>query len=149
MSRKEGLSEPRDEYLKLVVDADLLVLATASRLRQHWAAHAAAKDLNAAQVKVLLALMPGESIPMRALAARMDYDASNLTTVVDRLQSRGLIERQPDAVDRRVKSLTLTAAGKALRNRFWTDLVATPGPLEPLSRADVETLIRILTKLEP
>jgi len=39
-------------------------------------------------VKVLLSLVPGVAVPMRSLAERLDYDASNLTTLVDRLQRR-------------------------------------------------------------
>ncbi len=86
---------------------------------------------------------------MRELASRINYDASNLTALIDRLHSRGLIERRPDDTDRRVKSLSLTSAGESLRNRFWTDLVATPGPLEPLSREEIETLIGIMSKIAP
>jgi DNA-binding MarR family transcriptional regulator len=142
------LPEPTSEHLRLVVEADLLVLATATRLRQYWATHAAAKDLNAAQVKVLLTLTPGESIPMRTLASRMDYDASNLTTLVDRLEGRGLLERKPNEADRRVKALSLTPAGQAARDGFWRDLIASPGPLEPLTTEDVTRLIEILTKLD-
>ena len=40
---------------------------------------------------------------MRALAKRLDYDASNLTNVVDRLEARGLLQRMPAPADRRVK----------------------------------------------
>lgn len=69
--------------------------------------HAAAVGLSGAQVKVLLSLVPGEGVPMRDLAERLDYDASNPTTLVDRLQRR-----------RRVKALILTPEGEQLRQTF-------------------------------
>jgi len=70
------------------------LLTVADRLRQNWAAHAAAVGLSPAQVTALLTLVPGEAVPMRSLAARLDYDASNLSVLVDRLERRGAVERR-------------------------------------------------------
>jgi DNA-binding MarR family transcriptional regulator len=139
---------PADSYLALVHDVDLQLLAVADRLRQHWAAHAAALGLTAAQVKVLIHLVPGEATPMRKLAQQLDYDASNLTTLVDRLAARGALERQADPADRRVKALVLTSAGERLRTQFWHNLLSDAGPLAPLSQGDLRTLARVLAKLE-
>jgi len=61
------LPAPASAYLRAVLDADLRLLSIAERLRQHWTAHAAARGLTGAQVKVLLALAPGEAVPMREL----------------------------------------------------------------------------------
>jgi len=140
---------PADEYLALVQDADIRLLAVAERLRQHWAAHATALGLTAAQVKVLLRLSPGEATPMRKLAHQLDYDASNLTTLVDRLAGHGAVERQADPADRRVKALRLTPEGERLRDQFWHNLIADAGPLAPLSRDDLSTLTGLLAKLDP
>jgi DNA-binding MarR family transcriptional regulator len=140
---------PADEYLALALDADLRLLAITERLRQHWAAHASALGLTAAQVKVLLRLTPGEGIPMRKLAQQLDYDASNLTTLVDRLARRGALERRADPADRRVKALVLTPEGESLRDQFWRNLVTDPGPLTPLRQGDLRTLTRLLAKLDP
>jgi DNA-binding MarR family transcriptional regulator len=142
-----GMPAPADDYLALVLDADLRLLAAADRLRQHWAAHAAALGLTSAQVKVLLRLAPGEPTPMRKLAQQLGYDASNLTTLVDRLAGRGALERQADPADRRVKALLLTAEGERLRGQFWHNLVSDAGPLAPLSQDDLRTLTGILGKL--
>jgi DNA-binding MarR family transcriptional regulator len=137
---------PADEYLALVLDADLMLLAVTERLRQHWSAHAAALGLTAAQV--LLRLTPGEAVPMRKLARQLDYDASNLTTLVDRLVGRGALERQADPADRRVKALVLTPEGNRLRDEFWHNLVTDAGPLAPLREDDLRTLTRLLAKLD-
>jgi DNA-binding MarR family transcriptional regulator len=148
MTRYPDMPAPADETLALVLDVDLQLLAVADRLRQHWAAHAAALGLTTAQVKVLLRLTPGEATPMRRLAQQLDYDASNLTTVVDRLAGRGALERQADPVDRRVKALVLTAEGERLRDQFWHNLVTDTGPLTALRPSDLRTLNRLLAKLE-
>lgn len=62
-------------------------------------------------------------MPMRELAHCMDFDPSYVTVVADRLESLGLLERQPHPTDRRVKNLVLTAKGKRLReaipDRLW------------------------------
>ena len=140
MHTPSDLPEPPTERLRLLLDARLGLLSLADRLRQQWAAHAAAVGLSPAQVSALLTLTPGEAIPMRDLAARLDYDASNLSTLVDRLERRGAVERRTDLTDRRVKALALTAAGERLRADFWRDLVADAGPLAALSDADLRTL---------
>jgi len=139
---------PADDYLALVHSVDLQLLAAADRLRQHWASHAAALGLTAAQVKVLLRLARDQPTPMRKLAQQLDCDASNLTTLVDRLAARGAVERQADPADRRVKALVLTPDGERLRGRFWHDLVSDAGPLTPLREADLRTLARLLAKLD-
>ena len=139
---------PADEYLALVLDADLRLLGITERLRQHWAAHANALGLTAAQVKVLLRLTPGTATPMRKLALQLGYDASNLTTVVDRLATRGTLERQADPADRRVKALVLTPEGERLRDQFWHNLATDPGPLTPLREPELRDLTRLLARLD-
>jgi DNA-binding MarR family transcriptional regulator len=95
-------------------------------------------------VNALLTLQPGEAVPMRSLAARLDYDASNLSVLVDRLERRGAVERRPDPGDRRVKALALTAEGERLRAAFWRDLTEDPGALAPLADADLRALTALL-----
>jgi DNA-binding MarR family transcriptional regulator len=133
---------------RLTQDASVRLLAIAERLQQHWASHAASVGLTPAQVRVLLRLRAGETVAMRALAARLAYDASNLTTLVDRLEARGAVERQSDPGDRRVKALVLTVEGERLRDRFWRELLDDPGLLGALSESELTTLVRLLTALE-
>jgi DNA-binding MarR family transcriptional regulator len=142
------MQAPTDEYLALVLDADLRLLAVAERLRQHWVAHAGALGLTATQVKVLMNLTPGQATPMRKLAQQLEYDASNLTTLVDRLAARGAVERRADLTDRRVKALALTAEGQRLREQFWRNLVSDAGPLRPLGETDLRALNQVLAKLD-
>jgi DNA-binding MarR family transcriptional regulator len=148
MSNGSGMPAPSTEYLRLVRDVALGLLGIAEGLRQHWAAHAAALGLSGAQIKVLLSLVPGEALPMRNLAERLNYDASNLTTLVDRLERRGAIERRSDPVDRRVKALVLTSEGETLRMTFWHDLTEDPGPLSNLDESSLRDLASLLGVLD-
>jgi DNA-binding MarR family transcriptional regulator len=141
------LPSPGSERLRLILDANLGLLSIADQLRQNWAAHAAAVGLSPAQVTALLTLVPGEALPMRSLAARLDYDASNLSVLIDRLERRGAVERHPDPDDRRVKALVLTSEGERLRAAFWRALTEDPGPLEPLGGTDLRALTQILGAL--
>src|SRR2546422_3737494 len=76
---------------------------------------AAELQLSPAQCHVLHLIEPGRPIPMGQLAETLACDASNVTGLVDRLESRGLVRRRPSAEDRRVKVLDLTSAGARLR----------------------------------
>lgn len=143
----EDLPQPSSERLRLIRDADFGLLMLADRLRQNWAAHAAAAGLSPVQVRALLTLRPGEAVPMRRLAAALDSDASNLSSLVDRLERRGAVERRPDLVDRRVKALALTAEGERLRESFWRAVIEDPGPLAPLDETELATLISLLNRL--
>lgn len=141
------LPSPSTERLRLMLGVNLGLLEVAERLRQKWAAHAAAAGLSTAQVNALLTLAPGEAVPMRSLAARLDYDASNLSVLIDRLERHGAVERRPDPSDRRVKALALTPEGIRLRDAFWRDLVEDQGPLALLADADLRALTEILAAL--
>ena len=58
----------------------------------------------------------GDTAPsMRELALRVRADPSRMTAVADELEARGLLERQTDPNNRRVKLLVLTPAGAKLR----------------------------------
>ncbi len=52
---------------------------------------------------------------MKQLGAHLDLGASSLSGLLDRMGRDGLIERQPDAADKRAWNIALTDAGKALR----------------------------------
>src|SRR5437764_13374230 len=90
-------------------------------------------ELSPAQCHVLHLIEPDRPIPMGRLAEALACDASNVTGLVDRLESRGLVRRQPCADDRRVKSLELTPAGVRLRSTVVERITHPPYSLAPLS----------------
>ena len=64
---------------------------------------------------VLTALVEQPVRTQAALAQAIHADKSRIISVLDELQERGLIHRQPDEADRRVHLLSLTPAGDRLR----------------------------------
>jgi MarR family transcriptional regulator, organic hydroperoxide resistance regulator len=108
---------------------------------------AAELQLSPAQCHLLRAIEPGQQVPMRQVAAALACDASNVTGLVDRLESRGLIRRQPSPGDRRVTMLDLTPTGSRLRTLLLDRMGAPPPALGRLSIRDQQALVRILSQL--
>src|SRR5207253_6186220 len=90
-------------------------------------------ELSPAQCHVLHLIEPDRPIPMGRLAEALACDASNVTGLIDRLESRGLVRRRPSADDRRVKSLVLTPAGARLRSTVLKRMTEPPDSLDRLS----------------
>jgi DNA-binding MarR family transcriptional regulator len=109
--------------------------------------HALAKEhgLSPQQASTLLNLVPGVGMPMNGIADFLMCDASNVTGIVDKLEARGLA-RRGQGEDRRVKALTLTPEGEALRASLREILHAPPSWLLALSREDQRTLVDILQR---
>ena len=108
---------------------------------------AAQLQLSPAQCHVLHLIEPERPIPMGQLAETLACDASNVTGLVDRLESRGLVRRRPSAEDRRVKVLDLTPRGSRLRTLLLDRMTTPPATLNRLSVREQQALVRILTRL--
>ena len=108
---------------------------------------AAELDLSPAQCHVLHLIEPERPVPMGRLAQTLACDASNVTGLVDRLESRGLIRRRPSESDRRVKVLQLTPTGVRVRALLIERIQAPPATFERLSPAEQRALVRILKRL--
>ena len=54
----------------------------------------------------MLQMDPGVPLPMHKLATLLACDNSNVTGLVDRLEARGLVAREPYDRDRRVKHIS-------------------------------------------
>jgi MarR family transcriptional regulator, organic hydroperoxide resistance regulator len=115
--------------------------------RSHLPSLAAELQLSPAQCHVLHLIEPGRSMPMGTLAETLACDASNVTGLVDRLESRGLVRRRPSAADRRVKVLDLTPTGSRLRTMLLDRMTTPPATLRRLSVREQRILVRILTRL--
>jgi len=102
--------------------------------------------LTFAQAHALRLLDPERPLPMSALAERLFCDASNVTGIADRLESRGLVERRSAEGDRRVKALTLTVDGVQLRARVLEIMSEPPRAIASLSVADQRALRDILAR---
>mgnify|MGYP003404096679 CR=1 FL=1 len=108
---------------------------------------AAELRLSPAQCHVLHLIEPDRPIPMGELAETLGCDASNVTGLVDRLESRGLLWRRPSESDRRVKVLVLTPTGARLRAVLVDRMTAPPAALERLTLREQRALVQILRRL--
>jgi DNA-binding MarR family transcriptional regulator len=83
-----------------------------------------------------------------ALARAINADKSRIIGVLDDLQHRGLIKRQPDVADRRVNLLSLTPAGDRLRRSVESAIrERDPDLLGTLPVADRAVFLRSLQAL--
>src|SRR5260370_15995612 len=83
-----------------------------------------------------------------ALAQAINADKSRIISVLDELQERGLIQRQPDPADRRVHLLSLTLAGDQLRRSVEARIRRREEKvLAVLPPADREVFLRSLKAL--
>jgi DNA-binding MarR family transcriptional regulator len=85
-----------------------------------------------------------EPAPMRPIADRLHAEPSDVTTIVDRLESRGLAERGPDPGDRRVKRVAATEAGRTVAVDLRTRMPFAAAPLARLTAQQRETLRELL-----
>jgi DNA-binding MarR family transcriptional regulator len=96
--------------------------------------------LTPGDLRALSALDQETPRPMRTLARAWACDASNVTWMVDRLERRGLVERQMLASDRRVRTVALTPLGASTKAELFTRLHEPPADFLALDRATLQAL---------
>jgi len=90
-----------------------------------------------------------EGTDVRALRTRLDLDAGYLSRLLRSLERAGMAVVEPDSMDRRVRSVRLTAAGleeRAILNQLSDQLAASL--LEPLNESQRSRLIEALGVVE-
>jgi MarR family transcriptional regulator, organic hydroperoxide resistance regulator len=87
-----------------------------------------------------------EPTPMGKVAEHLCCDGSTVTWIVDRLEERGLVERQADPRDRRVRLVALTDEGRRIRNEIRAKLSQAPPAIAALSEEDQIALRDILRR---
>jgi DNA-binding MarR family transcriptional regulator len=115
--------------------------------RAHLPPLAAELELSPAQCHLLHLIEPGRPVPMGQLAQTLACDASNVTGLVNRLESRGLVRRRASTGDRRVRVLVLTPTGSRLRALLIDRMTTPPVALGRLSARERQALVRVLTRL--
>ena len=94
----------------------------ARKLKEHQI-----EEINPAQGRILFVLWRQDGISINELAKRASLGKSTLTSMLDRLAARGLIQRTVQPEDRRSFIVTLTPKGRSLAdrvNRQLTELEA-------------------------
>ena len=131
-------AELRDDLSFLIARANALSLAVGN-------AAMAPHGLKVRSYSVL-ALAVGDVRPsQRELAEFLRLDPSQVVALVDELQSRGLVLREPDPADRRANVVTATEAGRSLFATAEASARAAERELhKDLSGADREQLTALL-----
>jgi len=93
-----------------------------------------------------LRLIDGD-ISMKELGSRIHCDASFVTAIADSLEQRGLVRREVDENDRRIKKLVLTAKGRQLRKRVVDDLFEDVPGIRNLDAGERTALLVLLRKM--
>ena len=103
------------------------------------------RGLAARHHAVLAVLDDRDPLSQRELTETLGLDRSYVVALVDELEERGLVERRPDAADRRKHAVTLTPGGRyvasaclAVASQVEEELLA---PLQAEDRSLLHTLL--------
>ncbi|WP_417760828.1 MarR family winged helix-turn-helix transcriptional regulator [Shewanella sp.] len=113
-----NLSEKSELFPLLLDNLGFLIGRTGhikDRLLERYMAYPAlAEEITATQAKVLFQIYKFQSYRPSDIGKMLNVDKSNITRMVERLEKKDLIQRQPDPEDRRSFLLYLTDKGRAL-----------------------------------
>jgi DNA-binding MarR family transcriptional regulator len=122
--------------------------AVARQLRETSQETLAPWDITPAQLRALRVLSRNGPIRLSRLSDKLHIAPRSATEVTDALESRGLVERQPDLTDRRATLVQLTEHGRsvldAIRAARGSEAERLFSQLSPADQAD---LARILGQL--
>ena len=130
--------------LRLAVSS-LLVLTARKWRRTSDGVLTAYTGSEACATPLLMAGRLGEGVRQGTLAEHVGIEGPSLVRLLDQLCAAGLARRDEDPHDRRAKTISLTAAGRAVTAKMEEDLRALRAQvLKGVSRADLEATLRVL-----
>ncbi|GAV33887.1 HTH-type transcriptional repressor NicR [Roseomonas sp. TAS13] len=112
-----------------------------------FTARLAGFDITSVQYAAMVAIASQPGIDATRLSDLIAFDRATLGGVLDRLEAKGLIARQPSRQDRRVKTITLTVDGSALLETVKDRVLAAQAEMmHSLSEAEQAQFIALLKK---
>ena len=106
-------------------------------------------SVNQGEAHILAHLAFSDRATVADLHRAFAHKRSTLTSILDRLEGRGLLERVTDARDRRTFVISLTARGRLLARRVSSHLAAFESRvLKRVSARDLAAFARVLDALE-
>ena len=103
-------------------------------------------DLTYPQYLVLLALWDHDGLGVRELGERLHLDSGNLSPLLGRMESRGVVTRRRDQADARRVTVHLTDEGHGLRS-VAGDIQRCLGERVHLSSEEIHMLHDLATRL--
>lgn len=137
--------QPTATWLAVVRAYNLCDAVMSSRL--------AAQGVKVVEHEVLAHLGRHPGLMQQALAERVFFAKSHLSGLLGQLEERGLVQRDADPADARVKRLSLTASGQALAARTHAvqqavvEAMTSGYPLADLQRIE-STMLDVCGRLE-
>ena len=102
-----------------------------------------------AQWWVLAHLSRNDGMMQTQLAGALDVGKASLGTLIERLESSGLIERREDPIDKRAKRVYISRAGQLLLKKMMTEESRLNAMiLQGVSEAEREEMIRHLSHIK-
>lgn len=76
------------------------------------------EEFNGAQGRILYVLWQEDNLPIVELSRRTGLAKTTLTSMLDRMEAKGFLERAADRQDRRALRIVLTPKAKALSDKY-------------------------------
>lgn len=122
------------------------MMSLLGRFKQELARIADERNLTPVQLSALYMIQKHGEVPMGKVANMLHCDPSNVTGIIDRLVSHGLVTRQENPADRRAKTITLTEEGHKIVREIMDVLPDRMG-CDRLSGTDREALHAAVEKI--
>jgi len=130
------------------LDAYIKLSRASGTIDAQLAANLARLGVTTGQLGVMEALMHLGPLTQTELGRKLLRSGGNVTTVIDNLERRGLVERQRNLDDRRVVTVTLAGTGRELIEQIFPDHArAVAQAMATLTVAEQEELGRLCRKL--
>src|SRR5882672_3817044 len=127
-----------------------LVLWKAARAVQAYAEKSVLRlEMCGSDFAVLEALLHKGPLLVNEIGKKVLLTSGSITVAVDRLETKGLVERRAHGTDRRARIVHLTKAGRKVITRVYADHAADMERLASasLTRAERRSLISLLKKI--
>ena len=127
-----------------------LVLWKAARAVEAYAGKSVSGlEMCGSDFAVLEALLHKGPLPINEIGKKVLLTSGSITVAVDRLETKGLVERRAHGTDRRARVVHLTKEGTKVITRVYADHAADMEQLASasLTREERKTLIGLLKKI--
>jgi MarR family transcriptional regulator, organic hydroperoxide resistance regulator len=132
------------------VQALMRAMKLQRQLMQMLLAEKGSQETRPGQAMCLRVLATNDGISQRDLAERLQLSRPTVTTMLQRLESGGVIERRVDPHDQRLTRVHLTPAGRELADNlrvvFAEHIRRTFGLMPEEDRRELERLLRALSE---
>ncbi len=135
-----------EDALKLENQLCFLLYAASKELVKQYKPMLDALDLTYTQYIAMLVLWEHEAVSVKDLGGYLQLDSGTLTPLLKRLEHKGYVKRSRSAADERMLTLSITAAGAALKEKA----LSIPGRIAqclPISQEDALSLYGLLKKI--